>query len=133
MTNTNMPKQAHESPVMEIDVLKRTQEALAGSENMSVRIEMICGRYLDVVADELHRIPLSKAEWGAALDANNGACTSLFGDDFGWRFSWANDADYDEVGEKWASTKSAWGRRCAISRRPERRLRRGLRALLAAG
>src|SRR5205085_8400485 len=49
-------------------------ECLAGEygDNRSGRINSVCERYLAMVADELSRLPFSRAEWCAILDANNG-------------------------------------------------------------
>jgi hypothetical protein len=41
-------------------------------ENRSGRLNTVCERYRAMVADELARIDLSKNEWCAIMDANNG-------------------------------------------------------------
>ena len=45
---------------------------LDGHDNMSARIEAACERYLAMVADELDRVELTRAEWCAILDVNTG-------------------------------------------------------------
>lgn len=71
---------------------------MAGADNRSGRINAIAERYLMIVADELGGISLSKAEWCAVMDANNG---TIMDDGIGWQSCWANVMDTPELDEKW--------------------------------
>jgi hypothetical protein len=46
--------------------------AVGGGDNRSGRLNAVCRRYLDMVADELDRLDFSYAEWCAILESNKG-------------------------------------------------------------
>ena len=67
--------------------------------NVSGRLATVCERYLEIVADELARIKMTKAEWCAIMDANNGV-QIMTGNPFA-HLIWANVFDSPELEEKW--------------------------------
>jgi hypothetical protein len=81
---------------------------IADEENRSGRLNTICDRYLAMVADELGRLDLSKDEWCAIMDANNGV-TVFYGEPAGLMATgiWANVHDSPELGEKWKIDQAA--------------------------
>lgn len=82
--------------------LKRLLDA-AGRENRSGRINTMAECYAEIVADELKRLDLSRGEWCAIADANNGGWGPFAGQGLAdAQLAWANVADADEnLGEKW--------------------------------
>jgi hypothetical protein len=72
------------------------------TENKSGRLNTVCERYMAMVADEFGRLELSRAEWCAVLDANNGVSVS-YGEPAGITATgiWANVHDSPGLGEKW--------------------------------
>jgi hypothetical protein len=71
-------------------------------ENRSGRLNTVCERYMAMVADELARINLSKGEWCAIMDANNGVEQYLGGAAMMPSMLWANVHDSgSQLREKW--------------------------------
>ena len=59
-------------------------------------------RYEMIVRDELDRMRLTRNEWCAICDANNGYIIFDEGlPDLSWQGCWANVADTPGLGEKW--------------------------------
>ncbi len=77
-------------------------------QNRSGRLNTICERYLAMVADELGRLDLSRGEWCAIMDANNGVAV-YYGEPAGITATglWANVHDSPELGEKWKIDQAA--------------------------
>jgi hypothetical protein len=70
-------------------------------ENRSGRLNTVCERYRAMVADELARLDLSKNEWCAIMDANNGVEQYIGAAQFPSGL-WANVHDSgSQLGEKW--------------------------------
>lgn len=77
------------------------------AENRSGRLNTVCERYLAMVTDELARIDLTRAEWCAIMDANNGV-EQYTGNPFGGGLLiWANVHDTIGLGEKWEVDQAA--------------------------
>ncbi len=70
-----------------------------GEENRSGRLNMACERYMAMVADEIGRLDLTRAEWCAILEANSGV--DLIGGAGQGTMIWANLADSPALAEKW--------------------------------
>ncbi len=70
-----------------------------GEENRSGRLNMACERYMAMVDDEIGRLDLTRAEWCAILEANNGV--DLIGGAGQGTMIWANLADSPDLAEKW--------------------------------
>lgn len=79
--------------------------------NRSARINVVCERYLAIVADELKRLKFSKGEWCAIMDANNGAQVYLGGAALFPSMIWANVHDSPELEDKWKIDQAALVRR----------------------
>lgn len=75
------------------------------AENRSGRINTVCERYLAMVAHELRSLALSRAEWCAIFDANNGVVEYL-GAPLMPSGIWANVHD-STLGEKWGIDQRA--------------------------
>jgi hypothetical protein len=75
-------------------------------ESRSGRIATIAERYMAMVADELDRLDLTRAEWLAILDANNGVAIYV-GDSLPASMIWANVADTRGLGAKWGVDQDA--------------------------
>lgn len=72
--------------------------ALIGhDENRSGRVNQVCDRYLQIVAQDAPR-HWTQAQWCAACDALNGVWLR---DESGIRYAWAEIADADGLAEKW--------------------------------
>ena len=71
----------------------------------SGRLNAIVAAYLDIMADQIASVPLTRAEWCAIFDARNGEGIGrgVSGAEDGqtWRFAWANIADSPELDAKW--------------------------------
>lgn len=76
------------------------------AENKSGRINTVCERYLAMVSDELGRLVLTKNEWCAVMDANNGV-EQFTGMGSMPVMLWANVHDSPELGEKWDVDQAA--------------------------
>ena len=88
------------------DPIEQALACLAGDdgENRSARLNSVCARYLAMVTDELRRLDLTRNEWCAIMDANNGMILSgLAGTPQELMVSmlWANVHDTPELGQKW--------------------------------
>jgi hypothetical protein len=71
-------------------------------KNRSGRLNTVCERYRAMVADELARLDLSKGEWCAIMDANNGVEQYIGGAAQFPSMLWANVHDSgSQLGEKW--------------------------------
>jgi hypothetical protein len=68
--------------------------------NRSGRLNTVCERYMAMVTDALARLDLSRGEWCAVMDANNGV-QEWTGDPWHGTMLWANVADTPGLGEKW--------------------------------
>jgi hypothetical protein len=71
--------------------------------NRSGRVNTVAARYLMVVAAELRRLDLSRAEWCAIVDALNGSWL----DETSIPFIGAEIADAVGLGEKWGVDQQA--------------------------
>lgn len=69
-----------------------------GEENRSGRLNTVAERYLAMIADELGRLDLTRAEWLAILAANNDV--SLGVADYPASLVWVNLADSPHIGEQ---------------------------------
>lgn len=80
---------------------ERVAAYYADAQTLSSRIAGVTLRYAEVCRRELP--PLSKAEWCAVADANNGTDDLLLGDNPGsvGMMLWANVSDSPELAEKW--------------------------------
>ncbi len=87
--------------------LQAALDAVAGDDAPSSRINTVCERYLALVADELRRVSLTRAEWAAIMDANNGV--TLY--PVPAAMMWANVHDSPRLGEKWGIDQAALVRR----------------------
>lgn len=90
---------------------------LAGGygENRSGRLNTMAQRYRDMVADELARLDLTRAEWCALLDANN--AMGLHDDAAGPTppvIIWANIADSRSLDKKWDIDQDALVRKVRV-------------------
>jgi hypothetical protein len=76
--------------------------ASGDTDNRSGRLNTVCERYMVMVADELARIALTKNEWMAILDANNGIEPGAVpGHASMTAMVWANVHDSRELSDKW--------------------------------
>jgi hypothetical protein len=82
-------------------------------ENRSGRVNTVCERYMAMVADELARLDLSKNEWCAIMDANNGVEQYLGGAAMMPSMLWANVHDSDGLGKNGGSMRRGWSRKCS--------------------
>lgn len=76
-------------------------------ENKSGRLNTICERYMLLISDQLRRIDMSRAEWCAILDANNGVQIYTGAGDISATMLWANVHDTPGLGEKWGIDHTA--------------------------
>lgn len=87
--------------------------AVGDAGTTTSRLNTVCERYLAMVRDQLARIELTREQWHAILDANNGVAMYLGVQNIGWppRLIWAN-VDYSPgLGERWGIDQAALVRR----------------------
>lgn len=75
-------------------------------ENRSGRLNTVCERYLAMVADELARIELTRAEWCAVMAANNDVSLYVGHPDVP-SMIWANVHDNRGLDKKWNIDQAA--------------------------
>jgi hypothetical protein len=81
--------------------------AVGEADSASGRLNTVAERYLAMVRDELSRINLSRAEWHAIIDANNGVEIYIGSGRWPESMVWANVHDSRGLGDKWGIDQSA--------------------------
>jgi hypothetical protein len=81
--------------------------AVGEADTASGRLNTVAERYLAMVRDELSRIGLSREEWHALLDANNGVEIYIGSGRWPESLVWANVHDTTGLEEKWGIDQKA--------------------------